>query len=615
MKRSPWMDTARLAAGAAIAVAFAVFFDRAAEPPSRGPLSQPLFPLLPEAVEFLSVKTGDYAVECRAGPEGWRMISPHEARADRAMVERLLQTLRTMRARERITTRQRVNRGLTWASYGLEPPRAVVRVGARGRWHEVWIGDQAPMGDLVYVRLDGGTDVLAVPRETAEALPARAEDFRDRALLYGAPTDVARMDIAARGGFIQVVLRGGEWRITQPVDARADGEKVGHLLAALFGARVERFVGEAGADLVAYGLGQEDAVVRVAVHGDQGRWTQEVAFGKPLPDGGLVYARVDSDLFVTAVAADLPARFDLRAADLRDRRVWPFGPTDAQTLFLQDGDRRLVFSRAPGGAWMLVEPTQARADEIMMAELLKSALALRVAEFGGAAEKSVAEAASVRWPFRLAVSPMAPPAGTNMPAVAPPSEWLLEFAPPEEGAETTAGRLGGVEPILLRAAGVRALLGMGRREAAAGVSDPLLYRDRVLVNAKPEQIRRITLSVGEQEEILTSDAGGHWIVESPPGAEPDREALAELLQRISPLRAARAAALADASQWASFGLDPPVARLTFGLTGDSGAGAQRMLLFGGACGEEGVYIMAQGRPVVFVLPRALADQLTRSLVK
>jgi hypothetical protein len=62
-----------------------------------------------------------------------------------------------------------------------------------------------------------------------------------------------------------------------------------------------------------------------------------------------------------------------------------------------------------------------------------------------------------------------------------------------------------------------------------------------------------------------------------------------------------------------YGLKDPRGSITFSLSGQ--AGIQKTLVLGDASEDLGVYGMVQGQEAVFILPKALADQLLQDITR
>jgi hypothetical protein len=577
----------------------------------------PLTSFAPANVSRLSVSTDRFTLECvRRGGE-WRVLVPREGRADEGQIKRLLSALAKVRRIETISPDRQRDRGLTLAGFGLEPPRARVIVGNETQADDILLGDDAPLGGLSYVRLNGAPEVIGVTRELTEALPDDPGGFRDRAVFPRAIQKANRLEIKHPRGFVQLAYRGSGWRILQPFEARADGQQVERILQSLAALKVA----DAGSlalasDPVICGLSADEAALQVTV------WPEGAAEGLTLTVGKqvqatspLLYATVTDVAGVFTVADPILNLQSLKADALRDRRLCAIAPESVGFILIREGDARLALERTGDEGWMIAEPFRYAADPRAVGSLLKIVCETPAdgIRSGLATNPVPAEVAALS--LRLVLTERTAVRGvTNEPPVSvtsPPRTWSFRFdrpSPQEMIVFHEEGR------TLYRVEGARALRWFTAVKGSedGSVGNPLPFIDLRMLALVPGSLRQVTLSHDGLEETLTADGEGGWTVESPPASRMREGGLASLLAVAADLRADRIENVA-ATNRAAFGIDEQSARLTFGLKGESGL--QKTVLLGKPDGRGGVFAMLQGQDVVFVLGNATADALRRSLIQ
>ncbi len=594
--------------------AYILIFERpgrtAAERHAR--IDAPLLALAAQGPSLIVLEAGARSVRLEQRGDGWLLTSPFAGRAAPGRVTKLLDTLRALKRVDTITPRQRLDRGLDLDAYGLDAPSVTLQIGRPAAMHVLRIGQEAALGNAVYTQLDKDPDVIVTGRELLDALPAAAEDFRDRALFTGDPGRVVRFEIKNAAGYVKLVRRGTGWWMEQPDASRADDRRVEALLRELFAVETVEFATNVTRDTVSAGLGDDaSAQVCVAEAGDQAG--AYVWIGREPPGrAGLRYARCDAAGDACLIPGEqVDAIVDLRPSELRDRRVWPINPETVTRLRLVAGEERLTLERAGAtNVWNLVEPVREPADTLPVMALLRHLGALRAIQRGAATGSTNNASTRTDWAMLLAISEGAPvsPTGSNLPpaGVAESVAWIW---PPDTNHIVRVRRDGIMDEWRLSERDWRAALGIGEGGTWNDALNPAAYRNRMLLAIPSSDILRVTRWSDGLEETVVCDRG-RWTVQSPAGGRVSREAIASVTNWLAALPALRFERL-DAGRRAAAGLERPAVRLAIGLAGASGI-EKNLVLGGDAAG--GVFAAVQGQDGVAVIPAAAAEAFRRSIV-
>lgn len=607
-----WRPVVWLAMAASLMALFMVVFERRQPAPARRlALDDAALAVEPATVTALTVAGGTSVVTCVQRDSRWYLTRPVAMRASGRAVLDVLRAIAATRIRERITPQQMAARDLTLASYGLKRPRLTLTVSAVGPARSLSIGDEAPVGDLLFAQVDGDPDILSVTRDAIRGLPKRVEDWQAGALLPDAILSTSRLEIKQPGGFVQLALKDGTWRLQQPHNVKADDAVVERLLQDLHQLQIES-AGPAvtGVDLVAYGLGPDDNPLQVTA-GTSGSDGVTLLLGKPVQERpGLVYARVSDMAALCRVSQAAVSLLSVRAEDLRDRRLCVVRPAGVAAVRLQDEDRRVELVRTNGG-WRIEEPVRGRADLVAVGWFLKAFCGLESVGFPEPAPTNSALAEAVGGRVVLSDRPFAPTGTNGLAAPRTTGVWTYRFPAAWTGnmVEVTCEEERTV--YRLRAADLAGLILHEDAGVRRSFTDPLAYLDRAVLELQPASIRRVTMAYRGREEAVARDAAGNWTAESPPESRVVTEAVAGILQSVVPLRAARIETLST-TNLAAFGLDESATRLTFSLSDNTGLQKTLIVSTNGPSG--GVYGAVQGQDAVFVIPRDTAARLTRSMV-
>ena len=346
-----WKPILWLVACVVLTGLFIGLFERGSKPSAHSlPVDMPLLHLSQDSVTHLSIVSGGDGVECVRRDGQWFLVKPVETRADSAGVNRLVSAILAMRKQEVIDLDRQEKRKLTLASFGLESPRARLRIGSDFRVDEILVGDSSPLRNTVYVRLNDGTDVIGITCQVSEILPLDAAALQDRAAFPASIRQAVRLEVKHPGGFFQLALRDGSWRIQQPYDALADGGRVERLLQSLSQLTIADFGGTNG--LVTpetCGLGGDETALQVSVWPLGQRDPFVLTVGKPRPDNpSWLYARISDGERICAVGKEVLSLQNLKAESLRDRRICDADPSLIASVTLRDGDAKMVIQKTDG---------------------------------------------------------------------------------------------------------------------------------------------------------------------------------------------------------------------------------------------------------------------------
>jgi hypothetical protein len=577
-----------------------------------------LIPFLADDVVSVVLRRGPSTVSCSRRGDGWWMEPPLSARADPAVIAKLLGVVESLPSTETVTERQRKARDLTLANYGLEPPSNIVTFAtSSGSW-SLHIGMPSVVGDSVYVRLAGSPDVHATSIALLEALPGGPDAMRDRRIFRGEPFRTVRCEVAGPAFVKLAKTGGGRWAIEQPVKFRADSPAVERLLQAVYALKADRFVWDqaqatnasvSSARVETYGLSDDEATMRIGVWiaGDDAG--QELVVGKSLPDDpAKVFARLRGGASVCAVSRQAVEACRTSVQELADRDVFPCSAGDVRAIELR-GQDKVVRLAGNGKSWSVTEPVQWQADTQTVYRLLHNLVNLKITGFADSATADLKALGFAPFLCTVALSNNVPQAAADSRSPearrgAPAVETLqVSSAPPQEGQVLARFESGGT--VFRIPAEILAWLG-------PDPLDPLAYRDRQILAIPPETVNRISLVRGGAEQTVVRVASGAWEAVSPPGRTVDGGAVAGVLKALGSLRALRIEYRGPGNPEA-YGFDGTAVSLAVGIS--SGEGIRKTLAIGYRAGTDGRFVMLQGQDVVFVLERGVAETLTSDLVQ
>ena len=331
-----------------------------------------------DKIEQITVKSDKGETTAQKQGDHWQVTQPAAAPADEAEVSGITSNLASLDV-----TRVIDEQAGDFKQYGLEPARIEVGFRQGGHDRKLLLGQKTPTGSDLYARLPDKPRVFLVPSYVEATFNKSPFDLRDKTILKIDRDKVDGLQIETPEHTVKVAKQGADWRLTAPVEGRADFGVIEALIGRLNSTPMKA-IASADADAAAlkeYGLDKPSATVRVTSGSSQAG----LAIGKSAGEG-VVYAKDLSRPMVftieTALADELkkPAD-DLRLKDLFDARA--FNTTRVEVV---RGGQTLAFEKDKD-AWKQVAPAAKTADGAKVDALLT---ALTNARATGFADKAPA---------------------------------------------------------------------------------------------------------------------------------------------------------------------------------------------------------------------------------
>ncbi len=395
---------------------FIFFYQRHTRNRPSGPAS-----LLPSlrlaAVTNIQIRpAGQLEIRAERTNGVWVLASPIIYPAQSVSIQSLLAVLQRVVPAAHISGSELKNRPNADEEYGFTNPQASIIVQQPKYRAHLLVGARTAPGDQVFVQLVGADGAYVVDADLLRHLPRSASDWRDTTLVNLKSLTFDRLTVTNSSRMFELRQDPTNhlWRMTWPIQARADPERLEESLQKLQNLRIQTFVSDdPAADLESFGL--QPAELQLGFH--QG--TQQVAalfFGKGLTnDSRQVYARRLGQSAITTVDRDLLAVWRAPVNDFRDPNLVSI--SEPVTRIDCQGIDQFTLLQT-NGAWKVL-PSGYPADTNTIRFLLAGLDSMRIVQFfkDVVTEQDFTayglSAPSVR--FKL----LATPAATNGPALHP----------------------------------------------------------------------------------------------------------------------------------------------------------------------------------------------------
>lgn len=323
-------------------------------------------------VKRLEVHHGEQLIALETqGEQGWKMVAPLEAKADKTKITDLISTINSAKVKEFLEEAPQ-----DLSKYGLNPPqwRLTFFIGDERAEKSLLIGDEDTTKGGLNTKRGAMDNVFLIDTKLVEKLPKEASEWRDRKLLAFERDKVDRVEILAGEAITEVAcvescgkIPDDRWQLKQPLNAKADAIKVRTLLRNVEELKAKAFVSAAPDNLSAYGLEPPAAQVRLWLRETPEPITVMVGRDDAEKDGAYVKVSDKPEVYLL----ETRDRQDIvkQAGELRDLKLLAFKAKDVRKIELKHPDREVVIE-GDGETWNQVTPERAKLDDFKVRSLL-----------------------------------------------------------------------------------------------------------------------------------------------------------------------------------------------------------------------------------------------------
>jgi hypothetical protein len=235
----------------------------------------------------------------------------------------------------------------------------------------------------LYARRNDDKQVFLIAAYQDTALNRSTFDLRDKGLVTIPREKVASIDLTNAGKTVVLTKKDKEWRITSPIDGRADYSSSEAIIGRIESAQMKSIVADnvSPADLRKYGLDRPEAQVAVNFEGSKA----VLQFGAAADDQA-VYARDASKSLVVTVEKSLADDFKKTLDDYRRRDLFDFRAFNATRAEITWNGKSIVIERVQTEAdkpdtWKRVSPDEKELDKSKVETLLTGLADIRATSF------------------------------------------------------------------------------------------------------------------------------------------------------------------------------------------------------------------------------------------
>lgn len=325
--------------------------------------------LSPESVSAISIRPsgpGQLQIRFDRTNGNWQLTQPLSYPAQSERINRLLTSLQQLTPNPYISGSELRTHPNADDEFGFTSPQATIVLQQGGYLPRIRVGASTEPGDQVFLQVEGDLGAYVVSADLLKMLPRDANDWRDTTLLNLKTLPFTRLMVTnnakgdpGRGGLPAssatfVLQREGTnqgWRMSWPLDARANASRIESALRKLQNLRIRQFVSDdPKADLEPFGLAPTELELGFSNGSNS---VGLIQFGHSVSnDFSRVYARRAGQVGVFAVERDLLLSWCALLNDFRDPYL--LGSLDpVDSIEFTRGDEHSSVHRQSDGAWRI----------------------------------------------------------------------------------------------------------------------------------------------------------------------------------------------------------------------------------------------------------------------
>ena len=301
---------------------------------------QKVFAVEADKIEEVVVKaaSGERTVLRKAG-DAWRIVEPLDVKADESEITGIVTNLASLDI-QRVVDENAAD----LAQFGLAAPRVELGFKKAGQAEvsRLLLGDKNATGGEIYAKLPGSARVFLVSSFLESTFDKGTFDLRDKTILSFDRAKVDSLEVLTKDQRLAFAKIGADWRLTSPVDARADQGQVEGAIGSLQTLAMKSIAepAAAGKDLAKYGLDKPELTATVGA----GSTRATIVIGKADPSG-FQYARDLSRPMIVTIDPALVNALRNTADSFRPKDVFEFRSFTASRLDITRGSSAIAFER------------------------------------------------------------------------------------------------------------------------------------------------------------------------------------------------------------------------------------------------------------------------------
>jgi len=310
----------------------------------------------------------------------WLLSKPISYPAQSAAIETLLATLQKLTPAKISPAELREHKS-SEAEFGFDNPQTTLVISAGDKSWQLKVGNKTAPGDQIYLRVVGADGVFVSDADWLKFVPHSVTDWRSTALVDVGQNDFDSIILTNAAKVIELHRDATNrlWRMTRPLQVRANNDLITGALQQLQATHVTQFVtDDTNVDLSSFGLQPADLNLWLG-HGTN--FTAGIhTGGGPTNDPAQLYAKRKGWNAIVTTASEPFAPWHGTVNDFRDPYLLELTAPVAEIEVLDAGSNNFTLQRQGTNGWKIAGekfPT----DAANVQQFIKTLAGLRVADF------------------------------------------------------------------------------------------------------------------------------------------------------------------------------------------------------------------------------------------
>ena len=362
-----------------IALGAYVYFVESKRDPSSDARDK-VFKLEADSIDEITVKaeSGERTTLRKTGTD-WQIVLPATIQPDTAEVSGLVTNISNLEIQQ-VVDENPPDLG----EYGLATPRLELTFKSGGEERKLLIGRKTPPGTDLYAKLGDQPRVFLISSYLDSTFNRTTFDLRDKAVLKLDRDQIDSLAITTPSRTIRFTKPQGEWRLSAPVEARADFTAVDGLVSRINTLQMKSMVAEHPASLAEYGLDKPAATVQLGSGSSQAT----LLIGKTAGES-VVFAKDQSRPVVLTIDASLLDELKKDPGEYRQKDLFDARAFNATGLELTHRGQTLTFEKTKVKTkegqeeekWRQIKPAAQDVDQTKLDNLLSAVTQARASSF------------------------------------------------------------------------------------------------------------------------------------------------------------------------------------------------------------------------------------------
>lgn len=353
---------------ASLLFVFIFFVEHPLRLQTNAALSTKIFPTFDtNAATQIEVRRGKEEARAVNTNHSWMLTSPISYPAAAGQIEKILSALADLNWQTRISADELKTHPKAQEEFGFNAASgSVVIKDGNTILINLWIGARTPVGEQVYVQVVGDAGMYVVDAGFLKFLPQSANDWRDRTLFH-ISHPINSVKFRSGNKTLALLLTNNLWRMTTPLQARADSPKVDELLDKTASLQVSKFeTDELPSDLEVFGL--QTPEMELALASDTNVWATLQVGRSPTNEPAQVFARLQNQNTIFRVPRETLDQWRSPHTNFVDRHLVNVPSNGIVQIDVSAVDRFSLIRN--GNAWVIRGQTNWLVDSALVREVL-----------------------------------------------------------------------------------------------------------------------------------------------------------------------------------------------------------------------------------------------------